>query len=265
MIVRAENLTFAYRPDRPVLREVTLEVKPGHVTALFGPNGSGKSTLLCCLNGALRPQSGRVLLDGQSVNNMTPREIARRVAVVPQDTPADVPFTASEMVMLGRYARGGAWGEQSEEDQTVVSQCLARVGATDLADRWFAELSGGERQRVIIARSLAQQGQVLLLDEPASHLDIAHQLELYHLVRQLAVEGHAVLMVCHDLLLAPMYADMAVLMADGRIISIGMASQVFTTEYLKSVFGVSARIGWTSDGAIQAWFPKSPTAPTRSR
>jgi len=250
--LRADNLTFAYRPDHPVLREVTLEVKPGRVTALFGPNGSGKSTLLGCLNGALRPQSGRVLLEGQSVNNITPREIALCIAVVPQDTPADVPFTAAEMVMLGRYARGGAWGEQSTEDQTVVSQCLARVGAADLADRWFAELSGGERQRVIIARALAQQGQVLLLDEPASHLDIAHQLELYHLVRQLAAEGQAVLMVCHDLLLAPMYADTAVLMANCRIMAIGTASQVFTTEYLKSVFGVRARIGWTSDGAIQA-------------
>ena len=254
MIVRAENLNFAYRPDHPVLREVTLEVKPGLVTALFGPNGSGKSTLLRCLNGTLRPQSGHVLLDGQSVNNMMPRETALCVAVVPQDTPADVPFTAAEMVMLGRYARGGAWGEQSEEDQTVVNQCLARVGAADLADRWFAELSGGERQRLIIARALAQQGQVLLLDEPASHLDIAHQLELYHLVRQLAAEGQAVLMVCHDLLLAPMYADTTVLMADGRIMATGTAGQVLTAENLESVFGVHAQVAWISDGVIQARF-----------
>ena len=216
MILRAENITFGYHPAEPVLRSVSLEVVPGRVTALFGPNGCGKSTLLRCMNGSLRPQSGRVMIGGDSVGDMTPREVARHVAVVPQDTPADVPFTAAEMVMLGRYARWDAWGQESPEDHEVVRACLERMNVADLAVRPFSHLSGGERQRVVIARALAQQGRVLLLDEPALHLDIAHQLELYRLVRDLAAEGMAILMVCHDILLAPMFVDTVILMAGGQ-------------------------------------------------
>jgi iron complex transport system ATP-binding protein len=255
MNLRAEGLTFGYRANRPVLRDVTIEAAPGRLTALWGPNGSGKSTLLRCLNGALRPQGGRVLLDGRSLDRMTPRQIACHVAVVPQDTPADVPLTVSEMVLLGRYARGGPWGEQTNEDRAIVRDCLARLGVLDMADRRFAELSGGERQRVIIARALAQQGRVLLLDEPASHLDIAHQVELYQLVRRLAAEGQAVVMVCHDLLLAPMYVDVAVLMAAGRIEAMGIPAQVFTHQNLLSTFSIDARMAWTSEGAVRAEFP----------
>ncbi|NLX59290.1 MAG: ABC transporter ATP-binding protein [Phycisphaerae bacterium] len=257
MNLRAEGLQFGFSASRPVLRDVTLDVTPGRVTALWGPNGSGKSTLLRCLNGALRPQAGSVLLDGCPVERMTPRQIALQVAVVPQDTPAEVPLTASEVALLGRYARGGPWGEQTAEDRTVVRDCLARVGALDMADRWFAELSGGERQRVVIARALAQQGRVLLLDEPASHLDIAHQLELYQLVRRLAGEGQAVLMVCHDLLLAPMYVDMAVLMAAGRIEAQGTPAEVFTSQNLRSAFAIDARVAWTGEGTIRAEFPQT--------
>ncbi|MBN2584489.1 MAG: ABC transporter ATP-binding protein [Planctomycetes bacterium] len=258
MNLKADALVFAYRSDRPVLRGVTLDVVPGRVTALFGLNGCGKSTLLRCLNGALRPQAGRVLLDGRPVNSMTPREVACHVAVVPQDTPTDVPFTATEMVMLGRYARSGAWGEQSVQDHTVVRQCLERVEAADLADRWFSELSGGERQRVIIARALAQQGRILLLDEPASHLDIAHQLELYRQVRRLAGEGQAVLMVCHDLFLAPLYVDTAILMTAGRILAAGTPREVLTPAHLETAFGIRAEAAWKPDGTVQMQLPSSP-------
>ncbi len=255
MNLRAENITFGYDPRDPVLRNVTLEVAPGRVTALFGPNGCGKSTLLRCMNGSLRPQLGRVMLGGSNVGNMTPREVARQVAVVPQDTPLDVPFTAAQMVMLGRYARWDAWGQESPEDTEIVQSCLRRMNVADFANRPFSNLSGGERQRVVIARALAQEGRVLLLDEPALHLDIAHQLELYRLVRTLAAEGLAVLMVCHDLLVAPLYVDTAVLMAGGRTLAEGSAPSVLTADNIAAAFGSHMHITWTLGAAVQATFP----------
>ena len=133
MILNAANVHFAYCPSRAVLRGVSLEVHPGRVTALFGPNGCGKSTLLRCMNGALRPQSGQITLYGRQIDTMQLGEIARQIAVVPQDTPADMPFSVAEMVLLGRYGRGNLWGDVSPEDRKVVSQCLERVDALDLA------------------------------------------------------------------------------------------------------------------------------------
>ena len=254
MNLLAENVSFGYRAEQPVLRDVTLEVRPGIVTALFGPNGCGKSTLLRCLNGALRPQSGRVLLGPRPVGAMTAADIARQVAVVPQDTPDDVPFTVRQMVMLGRYAHWDLSGQESAEDRAIVDACLACVNADDLADRFFSQLSGGERQRVVVARALAQQGSVLLLDEPASHLDIAHQLEFYRLVRQLSADGLAVLMVCHDILLAPMFVDVCVLMRTGSVLSSGKAADVLCPENLLSAYGCKPEIAWVGQAGVSAKF-----------
>ena len=252
MNLRAENITFGYDPTETVLRDVTLEVVPGRVTALFGPNGCGKSTLLRCMNGSLRPQLGRVMIDAHPVHAMTPREVAHHIAVVPQETPHDVPFTAGQMVMLGRYARWGAWGQESPEDQKVVMTCMERMNVADLADRPFSRLSGGERQRVVIARALAQQGRGLLLDEPALHLDIAHQLELYRLVRTLAAEGLAVLMVCHDILLAPVFVEAAALMVHGRIAATGRATEVLTSDRIAAAFGTRVRVAWADGTSVHA-------------
>ena len=254
MNLRAENITFGYDPREPVLHNVTLEVAPGLVTALFGPNGCGKSTLLRCLNGSLRPQTGRVMMEDRPVSAMLPREVARQIAVVPQDTPHDVPFTAAQMVMLGRYARWDAWGQESSEDTEIVQACLRRMNVADLADRPFSTLSGGERQRVVIARALAQEGCILLLDEPATHLDIAHQLEVYRLVRDLAAEGMAVLMVCHDILVAPMFVDTAVLLSDGRVLASGPAADVLTADDIANAFGCKAEIVWTGRALVRASF-----------
>lgn len=252
MNLLAENLTFGYHADRPVLRDVTLDVRPAVVTALFGPNGCGKSTLLRCLNGSLRPQSGRVRLDTQPVDTMTATEVARQVAVVPQDTPLDVPFTARQMVMLGRYAHWDLSGQESEADRAIVDACLSSVNAADLADRFYSQLSGGERQRVIMARALAQQGRALLLDEPASHLDIAHQLEFYRLVRRLSAEGLAVLMVCHDILLAPMFVDRCILMRAGSVLASGKASDVLCSENLAAAYGCEVDIAWSGQTGVCA-------------
>jgi len=254
MNLRAENLVFGYRDQPPVLCGVTLEIRPGRVTALFGPNGCGKSTLLRCLNGSLKPRSGRVLLGSRPVDALTASEIARRVAVVPQETPADVPFTVRQMVMLGRYAHLDLCGEESDEDRAIVDASLSSVNASDLGDRFFGQLSGGERQRVILARALAQRGEVLLLDEPASHLDISYQLELYRLVRGLASKGMAVLMVCHDILLAPLFADECVLMKAGSVTASGKAADVLCPANLYDAYGCQVDVSWSEGVVVRAKF-----------
>ena len=253
MNLRVENLSFAYRHGAPVLRELSLEIAPGKVTGLFGPNGSGKSTLLRCLTGALRPQTGTVWCGDQRVDALTPREVARRIAVVPQDTPRGVPLTAREMVALGRFAAG-------DEDATLIEASLARVSAAELAERPFDQLSGGERQRVVIARALAQETPVLLLDEPATHLDVAHQLELYRLARTLADEGRSVLIVCHDLLLAPLFVDGAVLLRDGQVLATGAVAAVLVAERLLAVFGARLRVDWSRAGTVTAVFEETETS-----
>ncbi len=257
MNLAAKDITFAYHPDRPILNNVSLTVQAGVVTALFGPNGCGKSTLLKCLNGALRPGSGCVRLDDQLVNAMSAVEVARHVAVVPQDLPVNIPFTVRQMVMLGRYAHGQT-GRDSAEDCRIVISALSRVDATSLANRIFSQLSGGERQRIAIAMALAQQGKVLLLDEPASHLDISHQLEFYRLVRQLASEGQTVLMVCHDILLAPMFTDISILMKAGSILESGKAKNVLSPANLAHAYGCQAEILWDQHFSVQARFPEVP-------
>jgi iron complex transport system ATP-binding protein len=251
-----EQLSFAYRHGTPVLREVSVEIRAGRVTGFFGPNGSGKSTLLRCLNRSLRPQSGTVRLGGKDVAKFAPREIARLVAVVSQDTPVALPFTALEVVLLGRYPHGELWQADSPADVRLARECLAQMDAAALADRPFDTLSGGERQRVIVARALAQRTPVLLWDEPAAHLDIKHQIELYRLARGLAAEGRTVVMVCHDLVIAPLFMDHAVLLHQGGIEMAGPAAESLSPERIHKVFGVMARFDWAGKYQAGVTLPK---------
>ncbi|MFW5798808.1 MAG: ABC transporter ATP-binding protein [Planctomycetota bacterium] len=248
----ARQVSFAYPGGPPVLREVDLSIGPGRITGLFGPNGSGKSTLVRCLNGTLPAHSGTVTLDDEPLESMPPRRRATRVAVVPQTTPATTGLGVQEMVMLGRYPHGNLWGDVSAEDTEVVHQSLARVGAGELTDRPFNQLSGGQQQRVVVARALAQQARVLLLDEPANHLDVAAQLELYELLRHLADEGYAVLVVTHDILLAPTFIDEATLLHRGRLVASGPVASVLTPENVHAAFGRRIDITWTPPHHVEA-------------
>jgi len=255
MSLRVENLTFGYDAGTRVLHGLNLEIRAGRVTGVFGPNGSGKSTLLRCLNGALRPLNGGVWHQHDRLDTLTPRELAARIAVVPQESPSNVSFPVRDVVMMGRFVRWNFWGQASAADHQAVEASLRRVGALDLANRPFDELSGGERQRVIIARALAQETRILLLDEPASHLDIAHQLEVFRLARALAHEGYTVLMIGHDLLLAPLFTDDAVLLKAGRIVAAGPVATVLNRDNLAAVFGVPFHLEWPAPGQVTAVVP----------
>jgi iron complex transport system ATP-binding protein len=233
-VIEARGLTFAYR-SAPVLREVSLQARPGRVLGLIGPNGSGKTTLLRCLHGGLRPQAGGVALDGRSLDEIRPADVAREVAVVVQEGGGETALTAAEMVLLGRTVHLGGFVAARTEDHDAARAALTRVGALHLARRDLAELSGGERQRVLIARALAQEAGHLLLDEPTNHLDIRYQHEVLSLLRGL---GRTTVVVLHDLNLAAAYCDDLVLLDRGQVAGAGTVSEVLDPDLLSRVYGI---------------------------
>ncbi len=236
--LRAEGISFAYR-DQVVLNDIDLAIQPGELVGVIGPNGSGKSTLVKCLSRALTPQRGRVWLDGRELSSLSAQQIARHIAVVPQAVELPPGFTAFEIVMMGRVPHLAWWQNETARDRAMARAAMEATQTWALADRLVNHLSGGERQRVVIARALAQEPQILLLDEPTAHLDIKHQIEVMELVRCLNRErGLAVLIVSHDLNLAAQYCSRLVLFKDGRIYTSGSPRQVIAPDILRKVYGV---------------------------
>ncbi|MBI2773792.1 MAG: ABC transporter ATP-binding protein [Chloroflexi bacterium] len=231
-------------PGREVLHGIDLALRGGERVGLVGPNGSGKTTLLRSLAGILRTWSGAVELDGTPVGELAPRDRARRIAVVPQTFQTPFAFTAREIAGLGRTPYVGAFGQPSAEDRAAVAQALQMTGCEEIADRRLSELSGGERQRAVIAMALAQEADVLLLDEPTVHLDPHHQRAALDLVGRLARErGILVVAVLHDLNLAAALCDRVVVMAAGRIVADGGPAQALDAATVGAVFGTGLEVG----------------------
>jgi iron complex transport system ATP-binding protein len=240
--LRMRQLAASYGP-RPILRGVNLTVEAGQVVALVGPNGVGKSTLLRVLSGVVPARGGEARLNGVDLLRLPPAERARRLAVVPQMIKLPEAFTVGELVLMGRTPHLPLWGGETRQDCEIAWQAMRRTHIEDLAARRVDELSGGEQQRVVIARALAQEPQVLLLDEPTAHLDLKHQVAVLELVRSLAHEhGLAVLLTLHDLNQAAQYADRVALLHQGQIVAEGSAQAVFTPERLSEVYGVPVTI-----------------------
>ncbi len=233
-----------------VLNDVDFVVKGQQFMGILGPNGSGKTTLLRCISRAMRPYTGTVLIDDYDIYKLAPRRVAREVAVVPQETDIPLDFTAADIVMMGRNPHTRRFQFGGQHDWDVVREAMRATHTLKFAERPITELSSGERQRVIIARALAQEPSLLLLDEPTSHLDLNNQLEVMDLLFALHRErGLTVISVFHDLNLAARYCDSVMLLRDGRIYSMGLAGEVLTPQNLEEVFRVKV-LKVDADGRI---------------
>ena len=240
----AEKVSFAYnRRARPVVDGVSLSVSRATIVGLLGPNGSGKTTLLRLLSGTLIPDHGRVFLDGQAIAEMSRRDLARRIAVVPQETHSAFDYSALEIVMMGRYPHLGAFELEGASDLAIARRAMADTGTTSFEDRRFAALSGGEKQRVVIAGALAQASDVLLLDEPTASLDLGFQFEIAALLSRLNRErGTTMVVSTHDLNLAATLCTELVLLKAGRVIAQGPTDAVLTPAHVRDLYGVIADV-----------------------
>ncbi len=237
-MLEAQSLTIAYGP-RVAVADVSLRVAPKEIVAILGPNGAGKSTLLRALNGGLKPRSGEVLLDGKPLILNSRRTISRNIAVVAQEGDVRFPVTVLEFVLGGRYASAGTgtWGWETDQDLEVAQEVLRDTELEGLASRLMNELSGGERQRAVLARALATEARVLLLDEPTANLDLAHQAAILDLVRR-RCEQRAIsaVVVTHDLNLAAEFASHVLLMKEGTSVATGSPHEVLRPDLLRDVF-----------------------------
>ena len=255
--LRTEGLALGYR-DRTVIDGLDLTVPDGAVTAIVGPNGCGKSTLLRGMARLLPARAGTVLLDGRSLASIPTKAVARQIGLLPQAPITPEGLTVSELISHGRHPHQGLLRRMSREDDAVVAEVMELTNTTALAERVVEELSGGQRQRVWIALALAQQPEILLLDEPTSFLDIAHQIEVLDLVRTLnAGRGTTVVMVLHDLAMAARYSDHLVAMREGGVVAQGAPGEVVTESLVEEVFDVRCRILHDPDTGTPVVLPRA--------
>ena len=245
-ILSVDSLTVAYSTagrDFIALRGVSFDLLAGEVLGLVGPNGSGKTTFIRAVTGVVAPSAGSVRIAGQDLSSLPARELARVIAVVPQDPVLPPAFSALECVLMGRTPHLRLLQNEGERDVEIARRAMTATDTWPFADRRLGELSGGERQRVVIARALAQQTPVLLLDEPTTHLDIGHQASVLRLMRRLALaEGKAVLAVVHDLTLAAQYCDRLVLLRSGSVARAGTPREVLDQRLLSEVYGAQVDV-----------------------
>ncbi|WP_066638484.1 heme ABC transporter ATP-binding protein [Desulfolucanica intricata] len=234
--IKVDNLGCSYGAQK-VLSDVTFGIKRGSFVGIIGPNGSGKSTLLKHLSAALKPVTGQVLLNGKDICLLKSRDVAIKMAVVPQDTIISFGFSALEVVLMGRHPHLRRFQNEGNRDMEIARQAMEVTGTRHLQARNIMELSGGERQRVIVARALTQEPEILILDEPTAHLDIHHQLDVLEVVNQLNKEkGVTVIAVLHDLNLAAQFCDRLILLRKGNIFALGKPEEVITSENIRDVY-----------------------------
>ena len=244
-----DRVSFAYpspgkrNPRQPAVKDVSLSVAQGSLTGLLGPNGCGKTTLLKLLSGVIRPQAGCVTFAGRRIDRVPRRELARHLAVVPQETQPAFDYSVTEMALMGRHPHLGRFELEGPADLKAVRAALATTGVAHMADRLFSTLSGGEKQRVVIASALAQAGDVLLLDEPTASLDVAYQLEVASLLARLNREqGVTMVLATHDLNLAASICDTLVLLREGRVLAQGWTSEVLNAPMVRELYGIEADV-----------------------
>lgn len=234
------NLNFSF--NKPVLHNISLQFRLGAFTGILGPNGAGKSTIVKILSRWFKPQSGTVHIMGKSLPQLTQRQLAKILAVVEQDALLNSDITVRELVALGRLPHQSFLDEENVEDIKAIDSAMEKTGVTAFASRSLSTLSGGEKQRARIAAALAQQTEILILDEPTSHLDIKHQLELLRLLKALADEGLTIITVLHDINLAALFCDDIVLLSSGNVVTTGAPQDVLTSEQIEAVYGCKVTV-----------------------
>lgn len=243
-VFHISGLEFAYGPQ-VVLRGLELEIRPGCFYGIVGRNGCGKTTLLDLMTGVRRPTAGSIRLWGRELGRYSRRELARSLALAPQEFAIDFPFTVQETVLMGRHPHLPRFSSPSAQDLAVVEEAMAELAVDQLAGKLVTELSGGEKQRVVLARVLAQDTPVILLDEPTSNLDVNHSLAVLGVMEQrVRRRGHTVVAVLHDLALAAAFCDRVIFLSGGRVFAAGPTAEVLTAANLAAVFGVEARVDW---------------------
>jgi iron complex transport system ATP-binding protein len=243
-MLRADRVSFAYRASAPlVVDDVSLAIAPGDLVGILGPNGSGKTTLLKMLSGTLTPSAGDIQFERRPLGSWSRRELARRIALVPQDTHAPFDFTVLDIVLMGRFPHLGTFALEGPADLAIARRALASTGTSAFEARPFATLSGGEKQRVVIASALAQSPELLLLDEPSASLDLGHQLDVQLLLAALNRDERVTMVLStHDLNLAAALCRHLILLRDGRVIAQGPTEDVLTPETVRALYGVDADV-----------------------
>ncbi len=245
-MIRIEHLSYSFG-KQPILNDISLHVAQGSFTALLGPNGCGKTTLLRCIGGLLKPQKGSISLQDRDLRDYNPRQLAQQLSFVRQQASTDFEFTASDLVMMGRNPYQKHLENESQSDRQLVEQCMRQTNTWHLRDSFPREMSGGELQRVMIARALSQSTPIMLLDEPTSNLDIAHQFDIMEMLSNICQrQGKTILLVVHDLNLALRYCPQAVLLHNYGIIAHGAIENVLTSNNIRTAFGIeSEEVGGT--------------------
>jgi len=241
MKLQIENISFSY-DEKPTLKQINFEIESGTLLALVGPNGSGKSTLLKLISGILKTQQGQIALDEIPLQQLRPQQLAQKLAALEQEHPVSFDFTVQEVIQWGRIPHRSRFSPWTEHDETITQNVMQTTNTMSLAQRSIRDLSGGERQRVFIAMALAQEPQLLLLDEPTAHLDLKHQYEILELTRQLTQQGMTLIMAIHDLHLAAQYADQMVILNDGELVRQGPPKSILDKEIIKSVWHISSEV-----------------------
>ena len=239
--ISAQDITYEIEGST-LLDGVDLHADRGQFVGLIGPNGAGKSTLLRTISGILRNRSGAVRLEGEDLRSLSPKDVAATLALVPQIAPYTYGFNSLELVLMGRYPHLGRFQIEGREDERIARDAMKLTETEQFVDRTLDTLSGGERQRVFVARALAQQPRILLMDEPTANLDILHQLKVLDLVRQLVADGLTAIAAIHDLNVAARYCDRLVLLNGGRVLAVGSPEEVLTPETIESAFDVHSAV-----------------------
>lgn len=242
-MIKTDNVTFSYYEKR-ALTDVTWDVQKGEFWGIIGPNGSGKSTLLKCISKVLTNYEGEILIDSENLKSIPIKRLAQKMAFVPEESVVTFSFSCMEVVLMGRTPHQRRLDFEGKRDFDLARLCMEETKCWHLAERNIDELSSGEKQRVVIARALVQEPEILLLDEPTSHLDINYELEIFDLLKNLQKDkGLTIVTVLHNLNLAAQYCDKLILLKEGRIFSLGWERDVITKENIKVVYGVDAIVG----------------------